>query len=247
MLAIRHGYELVTDLCPTCPRRQGAPQRAPLHFEILIARRVGAAPDRGVGCVGLETRKHMTNIKTTALLGLAIAAALACAGPARADTKCTLDFHLEGWSAFYKTAHGGGEVTCDNGQTARIAIRTKGGGVTFGAEKIVNGYGEFSPVSDIGELYGDYANAEAHAGMGESSDAQVVTKGTVSLAFSGKGHGVNLGFAFGKFTISHAPTRRHVEHRVEERRVEPPPVEQRPLEEDLDEHEPAPAPAHEGY
>jgi SulP family sulfate permease len=34
VLAIRHGYELVTDLCPTCPRRHGAPQRAPLHFEI---------------------------------------------------------------------------------------------------------------------------------------------------------------------------------------------------------------------
>ncbi len=34
VLAIRHGYELVTDLCPTCPRRRGAQQRTPLHFEI---------------------------------------------------------------------------------------------------------------------------------------------------------------------------------------------------------------------
>jgi SulP family sulfate permease len=34
VLAIRHGYELVTDLCPTCPRRHGTPQPPPLHFEI---------------------------------------------------------------------------------------------------------------------------------------------------------------------------------------------------------------------
>jgi hypothetical protein len=29
----------------------------------------------------------------------------------------------------------------------------------------------------------------------------VVTKGTVSLAFSGTGHGVDLGVSFGKFVI----------------------------------------------
>jgi len=84
--------------------------------------------------------------------------------------------------------------------------------------------------------------------MGTSSDAQVVTKGTVSLALSGKGHGVNLGFAFGKFTISH-PTRRRVqrkvEEQIEERPVERRPPDEKPLEENLDEHE-AP-PAHEGY
>ncbi len=174
--------------------------------------------------------------------GLVVAAVVGLATSARAETKCTLDFHLEGWSAFYKMSWGGGKVTCDNGQSARISIKARGGGITFGAQKIVNGYGEFSPVSDIDELFGDYANAEAHAAAGEASDAQVVTKGTVSLAFSGKGHGVSIGFAFGKFTISRAAAR----HRVEKHRVEEPPVKQRPREEDLDEHE-APPPPSEGY
>jgi len=151
------------------------------------------------------------------------AALLASAHVARAETRCDMAFHLEGWSVFYKTAHGGGRVTCDNGQSARVVIRTKGGGVTFGKEKIVDGEGHFSPISSISEIFGDYANAEAHAGAGESSDAQVVTKGDVSLTLKGKGHGVDLGFAFGKFTIARAaPARRRVERRSEEPRREPP-------------------------
>jgi hypothetical protein len=129
---------------------------------------------------------------------------LAGVTPARADTKCKLNFHLEGWSAFYKTAKGGGRVTCGNGQSARVVIQTRGGGITFGRSKIVDGVGDFSPVASIDEVFGDYANAEAHAGAGESSDAQVVTKGTVSLALSGKGHGIDLGISFGRFTIAHA-------------------------------------------
>jgi len=145
-------------------------------------------------------------IATTLLPVLALVMA---AMPAAAETRCELTFHLEGWSAFYKTAHGGGRITCNNGQAARVVLRTKGGGITFGATKIVDGYGTFSPVSDIDELFGDYANAEAHAGAGESSTAQVVTKGTVSLAFSGKGHGIDLGFDFGKFTIAPAAAPRH--------------------------------------
>ena len=37
--------------------------------------------------------------------------------------------------------------------------------------------------------------------MVESSAAQVVTKGTVSLAFSGTGKGIDLGVTFGEFVI----------------------------------------------
>jgi len=121
--------------------------------------------------------------------------------PAAGATRCDLSFHLEGWSAFYKTAQGGGRVTCDNGQRRSIAIRLKGGGITVG-RSAVHGHGDFSPVADIREVFGDYANAEAHAGIVRSSTAQVVTKGTVSLAFAGKGQGVDLGIAFGKLTIA---------------------------------------------
>jgi hypothetical protein len=56
-------------------------------------------------------------------------------------------------------------------------------------------------VSDINEIFGKYAAVEVHAGMVDSSAAQVVTKGTTSLAFSGTGKGVDLGLTFGEFDI----------------------------------------------
>jgi len=149
------------------------------------------------------TRQTLTVLTLMAGLGLA------GAGPARADTHCDLRYHLEGWSAFYKTAQGGGEVTCDNGQSARIALDAKGGGFTFGASRITHGKGNFSPVGDIREIFGKYASADAHAGVGPSSAAQVVTKGPVSLAFSGTGTGVDVGFAFGRLTIAPVRARRH--------------------------------------
>ena len=125
--------------------------------------------------------------------------------PARAEmTACRMKFSLQGWSAFYKSASGHATITCDNGQSARVSIHAKGGGLTVGMTKVVDGTGGFSPVGDISEVFGTYGGAEAHAGMGASSDAQVVTKGTVSLALSGLGEGVNLGVSFGKFVIEKA-------------------------------------------
>jgi len=117
------------------------------------------------------------------------------------STKCTMKYSLAGWSAGYSTASGSGTITCDNGQSARVSLRAKGGGPTAGKSKTVNGSGTFSEVGDISKLFGSYASAQAHAGMVESSAAQVVTKGTVSLAFSGTGKGVDLGVTFGEFVI----------------------------------------------
>jgi hypothetical protein len=34
MLAVRHAYELVTDLCPTCPRRDAAVRDAELYYAV---------------------------------------------------------------------------------------------------------------------------------------------------------------------------------------------------------------------
>ena len=155
----------------------------------------------------------MTNRMVGLTPRLAVAALIMLgASVAHAETKCDMRFRLEGWSAFYKTAHGAGTITCDNGQNARAVINTRGGGITFGKMKIVNGHGDFTPVDDIHELFGDYASAEAHAGAGETAAAQVVTKGTVSLTLTGKGRGVNLGFAFGKFSIEHVRTARRKTH-----------------------------------
>jgi hypothetical protein len=117
------------------------------------------------------------------------------------STKCKMKYSLAGWSAGYSTASGHGAITCDNGQSAHVSLRAKGGGPTAGKSKTINGSGTFSEVADISEVFGTYASAEVHAGAGESSAAQVVTKGTVSLAFSGTGKGVDLGVTFGEFVI----------------------------------------------
>jgi len=117
------------------------------------------------------------------------------------DISCRMTFQMSGWSVFYKTATGSGTVTCSNGQSMHVKLRAKGGGLTFGKTRIDHGIGKFTGVNSIADIKGHYANAEAHAGAEKSADAQVVTKGNVSLALSGKGEGWNLGIAFGAFII----------------------------------------------
>lgn len=139
--------------------------------------------------------------KTAMLCLLALAVALVAARPAAA-TDCELKFTLKGWAAFYKTASGSGVITCDNGETAKVRLEAKGGGLAAGKSKVDDGHGRFSEVSDISELFGTYVQANASAGAGNSAEAGVVTKGEVSLALSGTGKGIDLGITFGKFIIS---------------------------------------------
>ena len=143
--------------------------------------------------------------RTAAVLTAALLAAGAAAPARAADAKpidCEMTFSLKGWSAFYKTSKGEGTVSCDDGQKFAVAIKITGGGLTFGKSEIKKGRGKFSEVSSVNDLFGSYAQAEAHAGAVKSSTAQVLTKGEVSLALSGVGEGWDLGVDFGKFTIS---------------------------------------------
>jgi len=140
-------------------------------------------------------------MKIMPLLTLGLLAGL-LSPAARAESDCEMSFTLKGWSAFYKTANGTGTIRCTNGQTARVKIRAKGGGVTFGKSTITDGRGEFSGVNDISEVFGTYAEGGAHAGAAKSGKAAVMTKGDVNLAVAGKGKGWDLGVAFGKFVIT---------------------------------------------
>lgn len=147
----------------------------------------------------------MTNRKillTVFILGVFITfgLSLGIATAQAAETKCKMHFSLSGWSVFYETSTGAATITCDNGQSAKVLIDTKGGGLTVGKSSL-KGTGTFSGVSDISELYGAYVKAGAHAGVVKSSGAQVLTKGEVSLALAGTGKGIDLGIAFGRFTI----------------------------------------------
>lgn len=81
-----------------------------------------------------------------------------------------------------------------------VRLFSEGGGLTVG-KSVVAGHGEFSEVSSINDLLGSYVVAQAHAGAVNSSQGEVMTKGPVSLAISGKGHGWDLGISFGEFKI----------------------------------------------
>ncbi|WP_199100179.1 hypothetical protein [Dyella sp. ASV21] len=138
---------------------------------------------------------------------------LACAGAmsalpvsqaraAEADVKCDLSFSLSGWSAIYKHASGSGTVVCNNGQRANVKITMNGGGLTAGKYRIDNGKGDITHVRSIDDVFGSYAQAGAEAGVVKSGEAQILTKGTTSLALHGSGTGVNLGVSVGAFTIT---------------------------------------------
>ncbi len=128
-------------------------------------------------------------------------ASLVFAAPAAAKmTTCRLTYEISGWSFLYKEFRGGGKVTCENGQNARVRIVSREGGFSFGKSKI-KGSGSFSQVSHIDEIFGTYITATGHAGVTTSVEARVMTQGTW-LALRGKGRGFDLGFAFGGFTIS---------------------------------------------
>ena len=114
---------------------------------------------------------------------------------------CHLNFNLEGWSAFYKTASGTGVVVCNNGERLPVSIVSRGGGLTFGKQRITNGVGEFTGIANIRDALGSYAAAEAHIGAVKTRQVQVVTKGNVSLALKGKGDGWDIGVSLASFIL----------------------------------------------
>jgi hypothetical protein len=117
-------------------------------------------------------------------------------------TLCTMKFSLKSWSVFYKSGKGYGTITCDNNQKADIAIRSHGGGVTFGKYNIADGEGEFSPVKDIKELYGKYGSVGGEGGAVEARIGQNLSKDDINLSIKGTGTGGGFGFDFGGFRIS---------------------------------------------
>ena len=148
------------------------------------------------------------NMKSLPLLAvLACALGAAAAPQARAadrDIDCKLKYSLTGWSLVYKHTSGRGVVTCNNGQSMPVLLSAKAVGLTAGKWHIDHGTGRFTDVHNIREVLGGYAQASANAGIAKSGEAQVLTKGPVSLALAGAGEGVNLGVDIGQFKIKPA-------------------------------------------
>jgi hypothetical protein len=148
-------------------------------------------------------KRSLTACSLLALL-LMVGAAPASAETAKKSTektKCDLTFSLSEWAAVYEHATGTGTITCENGQTANVAVTSKGVGLTAGKFKI-DGKGEFSKVKDIADLFGGYAAAEGDAGLVKAGETALVTKGDVTLAIAGHGEGWNVGVSLGQFKLT---------------------------------------------
>ncbi|HQU16424.1 MAG: hypothetical protein B7Z66_00340 [Chromatiales bacterium 21-64-14] len=124
------------------------------------------------------------------------------ASASEAKIDCKMHFNTTSWSAIYKHMVGTGLVTCANGTSMNVKITSQGVGLTAGKSRINNGVGTFTDVHNINDVLGSYIQGEANAGLMESGSAQVLTKGTVSLALAGSGKGIDLGISVSKFTIS---------------------------------------------
>jgi len=117
------------------------------------------------------------------------------------ELTCKLRFDLSSWSLIYKHVSGKGVVTCDDGQTMKVKLEARGGGLSVGHSQITDGNGAFTSLHSILDVPGTYADVTAQALL-KAGDAQVLTKGTVSLAIAGVGHGVEMGITLGELTIS---------------------------------------------
>ncbi|MBA8883600.1 hypothetical protein [Dokdonella fugitiva] len=147
--------------------------------------------------------KHRTLSALAAGLALAVFGSVQ-AHAESANLDCKLKFSLTGWSLIFKHAEGHGTVMCENGESMNVKISAKGGGLTVGKSHIDNGTGRFTDVHNINDVLGTYAQGDASAGAVKAGTAQVLTKGTVSLALAGSGEGVELGVSVGGFTIEPA-------------------------------------------
>ena len=148
---------------------------------------------------------NIKSIPMVAVLACALgSAAMSPARAADAGLECKLSYSLSGWSLIYKHTTGTGVVTCSNGKSMPVRVSAKAIGLTAGKWHIDNGQGKFSDVHSIHDVLGGYAQASANAGLAKSGEAQVLSKGPVSLALSGEGEGVNLGVDIGQFKIEPA-------------------------------------------
>ena len=141
---------------------------------------------------------------STLALSLLLFAASSESMAGTADLNCKLQYQVKGWSAVVKVANGSGTVTCSDGTTKAVTLKLRSIGATIGKSQIDNGVGTFTDVLSINDVVGRYAQSEVHAGVVKSGSAQVLTKGTVSLALAGAGEGIDLGVTVGELTIEAA-------------------------------------------
>ncbi|OAI02223.1 hypothetical protein A1353_17070 [Methylomonas methanica] len=113
---------------------------------------------------------------------------------------CSMTYKMEGFSLAYKQYDGTGEISCRNGQKAKVALSSKSIGFTIGYS-VIEGEAYFTDVKYISEIFGNYVSLGNHFGFKNSVDRQVLTRGEISLVMLGKGKGFDIGFTIGDLSI----------------------------------------------
>jgi len=141
-----------------------------------------------------------TTIVLNAMLALAafVSSPRQAAADGSADLGCSLKFSLSGWSVLDKHSEGSGIVTCENGGLLRVRIAATGAGLASGKSHIDGATGIFTDVHSVREIFGAYTEA---AGT-QSRSAQVLSKGSVLLALTGRANGIDLGLGVGEFVVT---------------------------------------------
>lgn len=113
---------------------------------------------------------------------------------------CSMTYKLEGASLAYRQYDGTGEITCRNGQKAKVSLSSKSIGFSIGYS-VIEGEAYFSDVKYINEILGNYISLGNHFGFINSIDRQVLTRGEISLVLIGKGKGFDIGVTIGDLSI----------------------------------------------
>jgi len=138
----------------------------------------------------------------TACAGVLLLGFGLCSAAQADDLSCKMKFTLKGWSAIYKSYSGSGTVSCSDGSTMKVRLRSVGGGLTAGKSSIDDGHGDFAGVKNIRDIPGEYVSGGAGAGAVKSAGGQVLSKGEINVSISGTGRGWDVGVDLGKFTIT---------------------------------------------
>jgi len=136
-----------------------------------------------------------------ATLAIALIGTSAAFAEDRAGLECTIRFQLSGWSAIYERVDGTGIVACSDDTAMPVVVQAPGGGFRVGKPQITNGTGRFEHVRQISDVFGTYAQGDAHAGVVRSGETGLLTNGKVSLGLAVKGEGNDLGIDMAGFTI----------------------------------------------
>lgn len=117
--------------------------------------------------------------------------------------ECKITFKIKIHAELQETGKGTGAITCDNGETTPVVIKTAGSWIAVHKSRWVEGEGTFSKVDDLQKLFGGYTPTRIDRIQEGPSPPNVVWHKDISLTFGGPEE-YKLNYTQGRFKISPA-------------------------------------------